>query len=66
MKDLERVVTDLAEAKPVKAYPLLHRAFVVFAGAGEFARAGSIIRLAYDATSRRANPSRDTSPARTA
>ena len=49
MKDLERVVTDLAKAKPVKVYPLLHQAFVVFAGAGEFARAGSIIRLAYDA-----------------
>lgn len=48
MTELERVVTKLATSKPKKAYPLLHQAFVVFAGAGRLAHAEAVIRLAYD------------------
>jgi hypothetical protein len=47
--ELDRVMRELAKAKPVKAYSLLHRAFLVFAAAGELEHAGALIRLAYDA-----------------
>jgi hypothetical protein len=45
---LETVVTKLRRSTPAKAYPLLHDAFLVYAGAGELAHAGALVRLAYD------------------
>lgn len=35
MTELDRVTRELAKVKPAKAYSLLHRAFLVYAAAGE-------------------------------
>jgi hypothetical protein len=49
VRDLDRAIRSLAKAKPGKAHPALHGAFLGFAAAGELEHAAAVIRLAYDA-----------------
>src|SRR5450631_3881493 len=45
---LEQIARKLVGAKPLKRYELLEQAFLVFAAAGDAARAEEVVRLAYD------------------
>jgi hypothetical protein len=44
---LEGTAKKLGKVKPAKAYELLHRAFLVFATAGDVEHAGALVRLIY-------------------